>query len=250
MPPDVAGRDVFTVAGYQDLVRALLARGYALRGFADADPAAAHLVLRHDIDQSIQAAREMAEAEAASGWSAIYFVLVRTEMYNPFAPAAARDLTQIRALGHRVGLHLDAGLYDCEPAALDAASATECAVLETILDAPVEDISFHRPAQALLGHEPRLAGRRHAYQPRYYSDMAYCSDSGGSWRHGHPLDHTAVTEGRALQLLTHPIWWTGPAAAPADRLQALLDARGAVLDQELDTHCASHRRRYPEETSA
>ena len=198
--------------------------------------------------QSIQAARVMAEAEAAHGWSATYFVLVRTEMYNPFAPAAARDLARIRAFGHRVGLHLDTRLYDNTPAALDAAAAKECAVLETILAAPVEEISFHRPAPDLLGYDAPLAGRRHAYQLRYFTAMGYCSDSGGEWHHGHPLDHPAIAEGRAIQLLTHPIWWTMPVAAPADRLQALLDARSAVLDRELGLHCATHRRRYPEET--
>ena len=236
----------FSISVYCALIEAVLARGYSLANFANADPACAHLILRHDIDQSIQAARIMAEAEAARGWSATYFVLVRTEMYNPFAPSAARDLGAIRALGHRVGLHLDARLYDDAPSALDDGAAKECAVLETILDATVTEISFHRPGLALLGYEASVAGRRHAYQPRYFEAMGYCSDSGGGWRHGHPLDHASIAEGRALQLLTHPIWWTGPNAAPADRLQSLLDARGVVLDRELAVHCAAHRQRYSE----
>ena len=62
---------------------------------------------------------------------------------------------------------------------------------------PVTMVSFHRPAPELLGHAAPLGGRAHAYQPRFFSDMGYCSDSRGRWGHGHPLEHPAVAEGRA-----------------------------------------------------
>jgi hypothetical protein len=54
------------------------------------------------------------------------------------------------------------------------------------------------------------------------------------------LAHEAVTKGRALQLLTHPIWWQGPPAAPTARLDALLDTRLDALDRALAAHCDVH----------
>lgn len=231
-------RNDFTTAAYAALVRAFLDRGYAVRGFADADPHARHLILRHDIDMSLEAAVPIAEAEAALGVTSIYFVLVRSELYNPFAPNSAAALSRIGSLGHEIGLHFDAAPYT--EATLEDAAARECAMLEAFMERPVHTISFHRPHAALLGREGLLAGRRHAYEPRFFRDMGYCSDSRGAWRHGHPLAHEAVSAGRALQLLTHPIWWQDPLASPVARLDKLLDARMHALDRALAAHCDIH----------
>lgn len=235
----------FTQAGYEALLRELLDRGYEARGYEEADPASKHLVLRHDLDMSLQAAEPIAEIEAALGATAHYFVLLRTEMYNPFSAAARASLERILAAGHEIGLHLDASLYDNDPAALEEAAETECAALEAAAGAPVRVISFHRPAKALLGHDRPLAGRRHAYEPRFFDAMGYCSDSRGVWHHGHPLDHPAVAAGRALQLLTHPIWWPAQAAdGPVAKLDQFAAARDQVLRRELAANCEPYREAF------
>ncbi len=228
----------FTPNNYIDLVQTIIGRGYAIVDFATADPKRKHLLLRHDIDMSIQAAVEMAEAEAAAGLKSTYFVLMRSEFYNPWAPESWSGLRRISGLGHDVGLHLDAALYRDVDEALEVAALRECSQLEGLLEQPVTSISFHRPAKRLLGREGRLAGRQHAYQPRFFSDMGYCSDSRGGWHQGPPLEHPALNDGRALQLLTHPIWWTGGDAPPANRLSRFVTTRQSVLDRELAKHCS------------
>lgn len=228
----------FTLAGYGALLDAFAERGYAARSFGDADPAARHLVLRHDLDMSLDAAVPVAEAEAARGLRAHYFVLLRTEMYNPFSAAGRDALDRLQARGHEIGLHLDASLYADDAAALDAAAARECRVLEEATGAPVRLISFHRPSRALLGLDRRLAGRPHTYQPRFFEAMGYCSDSRGAWGHGHPLDHPAVAEGRALQLLTHPIWWRDQTPDDAQaKLDRFAEGRDELLRAELARNC-------------
>ncbi len=227
----------FTLAGYAALVKALLARGYEVRGFADAEPAARHLILRHDIDVDLAPALAMAETEAEMGVAATYFVMLRNPLYNPFAER--ERLVRLRALGHEVGLHFDAALYDD----LAAAAARECRMLEDILDAPVEIISFHRPAAALQGEPGGLAGRRHTYQPRLFRDMGYCSDSRGAWHHGHPLEHEAVAAGRALQLLTHPVWWAAAGTDVTTRIDSIINARAEAFRGHLEGQIETYRRR-------
>ena len=223
-------RPPFTLDGYRDTVAGLLERGYALRGYGDADPDRLHLILRHDIDLSVSLARRLGELEAGCGWTATYFVLMRTEMYNPWSDAASADLRALVRLGHGVGLHLDSRLYK-DADALEVGAQTECAALETILDAPVTALSFHRPPKEKLGGRLRLGGRLNAYADRFVAEMGYCSDSRGEWRFGHPWDHPVVAEGRALQLLTHPVWWVGEESArPVDRLSNVLAACKARLD--------------------
>ena len=231
----------FTLAGYAALLAAFRGRGYEVRGYDSADPAGRHLILRHDLDMSIEAALPIAAIEGQAGVKATYFVLLRSEMYNVQAPASMRALAAIGDHGHDIGLHLDASLYADQETALQRAAEAECAALEQILGQPVAMISFHRPASRLKGYAGRLAGRRHAYEPRFFSEMGYCSDSRGAWHHGHPLDHPAVAAGRALQLLTHPIWWQdGTGSTVQEKLDRFAHGRYLMLRAELGRNCEAY----------
>lgn len=232
----------FTREGYRSLIAGLLERGYSTVGYDAVAPDERHLVLRHDLDMSIDAAVAIAEIEAELGVMAHYFVLLRTEMYNPWSDHGRRQLARLARLGHKIGLHLDASLYPDDVAALDHAAAEECTVLAMLTGRPVDMISFHRPSSALLGRSGDVAGRAHSYQPRYFHDIGYCSDSRGAWHHGHPLDHAVIGEGRALQILTHPIWWDRDTALdPVAALDGFRAVRDTVLMQALADNCEPYR---------
>lgn len=227
----------FSPDGYRRLIGSFLDTGYEVRNFDDVEQEKPHLILRHDVDQSLQAAAQLAKLEANIGVSSTYFVLLRTEMYNPLSRDGMDAMLAIRACGHRIGLHFDASLYDDDRDIFEAAAERECAILETALEEAVGDISFHRPVRSLLGLPGRLAGRLHVYDPVFYSDMAYCSDSRGGWGHGHPCDHTAFDAHKAMQLLTHPVWWVTPDADPVEKIGIILDARLERLHRELRDNC-------------
>jgi hypothetical protein len=197
----------FSLPHYGSLLDDLIRRGYRVTTFADADPNAPHLILRHDIDVCIERAVRMAEMEADMAVSSHYFVLMRSGIYNTLEPSSLRGLKRILSLGHQVGLHLDASNYGVSIEELDKGAAFECGVLEAGIENKVSVISFHRPAPSLLGLSDCIAGRIHTYQPKFFTEMAYCSDSRGAWNHGYPLEKEAVKNGSALQLLTHPVWW-------------------------------------------
>lgn len=232
--------NIFTLDNYRSLITALIAQGYEIRGFDDGAPEQRHLILRHDIDQSLQAATQLAALEATEGWLATYFVLVRSEMYNPFSRAGLEALQGILAGGHKIGLHFDAALYADDLDVLEAAVARECALLEFLIERPVTIISFHRPPASLIPCDRILAGRSNTYETRFFNAIGYCSDSRGEWRHGHPLEHAVLAEGRALQLLTHAIWWIGKGTMPRQKLNAFLDRRFSLLENELAANCAVH----------
>jgi len=223
----------FTLAGYRALVGGLIDRGYEVRSFHDVVASRRHLVLRHDIDQSISIAREMADLEAERGWRSSWFVLMRTEMYNPLSRANSAQLRAISAAGHEIGLHLDITHYAGEEE-IGAGAAVECRMLEDIVGCPVRLLSFHRPAPDRLGGERPIAGRLHTYMDRFTKSIGYSSDSRGEWRHGHPWQHPSVAEGRALQLLTHAIWWVGREGRDAhQRLADMLAAKMREIETEL-----------------
>ena len=234
----------FSLQGYGDLLRAFAARDYRVADFHTANPAQRHLILRHDLDFSLEAVLPLAECEVALGWRATYFVLVRSEMYNIHTPAAVSVLRALQAQGHEIGLHLDASLYGADRVGLEQAASQECAWLEDTIGTAVRCLSFHRPAPSLLDDDKPLAGRVHAYQRRFFRDMGYCSDSRGQWGHGALLDHRAVADGTALQLLTHPIWWAGSGTDdPVAVLDRFRDARDRALAQAIAANCEPYRGR-------
>lgn len=223
----------FTLDAYRRLICGLLDHGYALRSFQDADPGQRHLILRHDIDQSLRSARTMADLEAGQRWTSTWFVLVRTEMYNPFSREAVSHLRAMRDAGHTMGLHLDASHYESD-VALEQGCALECRMLEDILGSEVPIVSFHRPRPSFIGRIEPIGGRLHSYMPRFTREMGYCSDSRGEWRHGHPLNHPSLQAGRALQLLTHAVWWVGPEGRDATgRLADVLREKATIVSDEL-----------------
>jgi hypothetical protein len=229
----------FTLESYRRTVGGLLALGYEVRSFAEAAPDRRDLILRHDVDMSTAHAAALAAVEADMGLTATYFVLVRSELYNPFSARNAADLRRILGAGHALGLHLDASIYAGE-GALDAGARSEIEALERFFGVRIETVSFHRPAPELLGTLDYVAGRVCANGRRYSVDMGYCSDSRGNWYYGEPAAHPAVRAGRALQLLTHPIWWVGEAAEPELRLRRYLEQRIRALDEDLAANCKAH----------
>jgi len=232
----------FSLHGYRALVTALLDRDYSVRGFVDAEPDKRHLILRHDIDMSLASAVALAEVERDLHVKSIYFVLFRSGLYNPFSAPGIGCLRQIRDAGHEVGLHLDASLYAADRSSLEVACEEECQRLEAQLGRRVEVVSFHRPTEVLVGAKGPFAGRTHAYEPRFISEMGYCADSRGAWHHGHPLDHEAITKNRALQLLTHPIWWdTQNEESIVSRLDRLVDEQTVAFRHELAENCEPYR---------
>ena len=55
------GSAAFSPEGYRALIRSIGERGYTIRDFSSAEPRARHLVLRHDVDFSLDAAATMAD---------------------------------------------------------------------------------------------------------------------------------------------------------------------------------------------
>jgi hypothetical protein len=221
----------FTYADYFRFVDDLRLRGYELRHFAHPDslPSAdgRFMLLCHDIDLDLRAALELARREHEHGVQSDYFVLTTSPFYNPAAGPSRAMLREMADLGHGIGLHFDETVYTGhDDTALAADCAAEVATLEAIVNRPLVGVSYHRPARGRIGSDTAITGLPHRYMRFFVEEMEYCSDSAGRWRYGPPTERAAVRDGRALHLLTHPLWWGERDLPPADRLHVILDVRG------------------------
>lgn len=195
----------FTHRWYSDFLQRLRADGYEFRGFADA-PEDGEVVLRHDVDLSLEAALEMARLEADHDVQSTYFVLLTSPLYNPMEREARERLRRIESLGHDVALHFSTHAYpelDRRPPAeaVESRVEDELDVLSGLVGRAPRTVSFHIPPEWLLGQS--FQGFQSTYAPEYFEDVTYVADSTQRWRGDEPT----VGRGGPMQVLTHPGLW-------------------------------------------
>lgn len=226
----------FTYSDYAALLARLQEAGYVSAAFEDAESLLAaggpFVLLRHDIDFDLGAALEMARIEAEAGIFSTWFPFLRTECYNIFSAVGSKCISEMLAMGHRLGLHFDCTLYPGASAeALSRACDREARMLEEWFGIKVEVVSFHRPLPVLVGASQALtAPRLHTYQPLFIHYIHYLADSRGLWRFGEPLDSRAFAERAPLHLLVHPIWWRDHVMPAARTLHDFIDRRSLQLE--------------------
>lgn len=192
----------FDFAHYRELLGAARAGGYRF-AFFDGDPEPGDLLLRHDVDLSLDAAVRMAELETDAGAAATYFLMTESVFYNLGSEEGRTAIERLRALGHRVGLH----------------AVWPRAELDGRFD-PV--VAWHNPDPPYMS-EP-VAGAANVMEPRFFSPETYRSDSNQHWRHGCPHEELAAGKFEWLQLLTHPEIWAYPGGTMRESMLAMLDA--------------------------
>ena len=68
-------------------------------------PAAGDLILRHDVDLSLEAAVALAEVEAEAGAWSTWFLMTRSVFYNLDSAEGERAIARLRELGGRIAHH-------------------------------------------------------------------------------------------------------------------------------------------------
>ena len=200
----------FSPAHYRDLLRAAKAGGYRWAGF-DRPPEHGDLILRHDVDLSLDAALAVAAVEAEEGVWSTWFLMTRSVFYNLASNEGEHALHRLRELGHRVGHHAVYPHVD----------------LDDRFD-PV--VAWHNPDPEFMLAE--VAGATNVMRPPFFDQDHYRSDSNQHWRHGCPHDELAAGSFDWLQLLIHPEIWTFEGATMRETMESLLDAdRAAQLER-------------------
>jgi hypothetical protein len=197
----------FDLEHYGELLDAATAGGYRFAFFEEA-PREGDLLLRHDVDLSLDAALRLAELEAEASAQATYFLMTESVFYNLASHEGERALERLRELGHRVGLH---------------------AVFPRVrLDERFDSvIAWHNPDPEYV-NDP-IEGAVNVMEPPWFSPATYRSDSNQHWRSGCPHKELRAGAFPWLQLLTHPEIWVYPGTRMGETMRAMLDA-----ERELD----------------
>ena len=195
----------FSLGHYRELLHAGREGGYRFAFFA-APPARGDLIVRHDVDLSLEAAVEMAELEAEEGIATTYLLMTRSVFYNLASREGEHAIGRLRELGHQVGLH--AIHPDVE--------------LDGRFD-PV--VAWHNPEPAFM--TAPLDGVVNVMEQTYFDPATYRSDSNHRWRSGCPHEELRTGAFPWLQMLVHPEIWVYPGSTMAETMLAMLDAQRA-----------------------
>ena len=78
----------FTYAAYRNLITELKQTNYQFCGYFDYAGKEKSVIMRHDIDYCLEQSVKMAQIEQEEGISSTYFVLLKTDFYNPASKPA------------------------------------------------------------------------------------------------------------------------------------------------------------------
>jgi len=169
------------------------------------------ILLRHDIDFSLERALPLVRLEHSLGIVSTIFVRVHARGYNLFDLHNYAILRQFRSWGCEIALHYEPlfeQLTREEPLHLLRRPKT---VLESVLNEPVYGLVAHAPRLAPLAHDfteqdlVRCGFRYEANEPRFTQDNFYLSDANRRWRKGCLCRH--LGEQRRITAVVHPYWW-------------------------------------------
>jgi hypothetical protein len=192
----------FSLDHYRELLAAARAGGYRFAHF-EQPPRRGDLLLRHDVDLSLDAALAMAELEAEETASATYFLMTESVFYNLASKEGVAAIERLRELGHRIGLH---AVYP---------SAARDERFDPVL-------AWHNPDPEYM--TTPVEGVVNVMQEGWFDPPTYRSDSNHRWRSGCPHEELSAGSFPWLQLLTHPEIWVYPGATMGQTMRAMLDA--------------------------
>jgi hypothetical protein len=201
----------FSLGHYRELLEAALRGGYRFAGF-DRPPERGDLILRHDVDLSLEAALQMAEVEAELGARSTWFLMTRSVFYNLDSREGEAALARLRNLGgviahHAVWPHVD---------------------LDERFEAVV---AWHNPDPEYMTQP--IEGATNPMSSPWFDPEHYRSDSNQQWRHGCPHPGLERGEPEWLQLLVHPEIWVYEGDTMGETMASFLLADGRARLEHL-----------------
>lgn len=198
----------FTYKGYADLISLLKQQNYQFTNYRNYKDVAQSVIIRHDVDNSLEMALKIAELENQLGIRATFFILLSTNFYNILSKSSSEILKKILNLNHEIGLHFDEKRYKIDSKEeLEHNIEYEKRIVEDILKTAIDVVSMHRPSKWVLEGDIHFKNIINSYSKEFFQECKYLSDSRMHWRE----DVVRIVENREfkrLQILTHPFWYS------------------------------------------
>lgn len=183
--------------------------------FSKFKPSDKVLLLRHDVDLSLDYAYEMAAMEHSIGYHSTYYILLHSPCYNALSPKGMEIIKFISEFDHEIGLQADSRyMLPSDPYLLREIIG---------MDKQIKTYAQHYPS---LTKQPNI---NNIVDSKEIS-MKYLSDSGRNWREGCLCKN--LEKHKQIQCLCHPIWWMSNSKNRGEALKQLMRNR---LDETIES---------------
>ncbi len=192
----------FTYENYKSYLRLMKLSGEIVR-FKD-EKENNSIVLRHDVDLDVFAAYRLAKIEKSEDVLSSFFFMTTSHSYNVTSLSHREMLNEIADMGFEIGLHFDPSIYgDVDKQTLSSFLEREISILSAVIGKEIVSISLHNPS--VKGEFPIFEGFVNAYDPLFFTDKYYLSDSRMSFRDKDPYKFLELINEHSLQILFHPL---------------------------------------------
>ncbi len=228
--------DDFTTDNYKSILVRLKKSGFDFETFCnfnDANDFYKVVILRHDVDFSINRALKLAEIEHDLGIVSTYFVHLHNDFYNLLQRGIFDKCVKIINMGHKIGLHFDSHFYDINNEKdLESKLLFEKNVLEKMFNIKIKAFSFHNTSDFTLScKQKHYADMVNVYSAKFIEGATYCSDTNGYWRFERLEDVLSDDKIKLLHLLIHPAWWQDEVMSPYERIKRCIDGRARYTNE-------------------
>ncbi len=166
------------------------------------------ILVRHDIDYSLDMAYQFSRFEKKKNIYSTYYVLLTTDIYNVFSLKSQTQINEMLSDGFEIGLHFDPVAYgDLNEKQLLNRMKIEINMFEEFYNTKIYSYSMHNPSTS--GIYLNYSNLINAYDTKIFSDENYISDSSYSFRGKNPKEFLSKSKNELIQFLTHPIHFFG-----------------------------------------
>lgn len=186
-------------------------------GYWDALGKDEYVILRHDVEFSIDRAYDLSLVETEENYVSTYFVQMTNNSYNPFSKRNMEKLHDMADRGHTIGLHYHLN-GQLDRVSVRDGVRDQLRIMSEMLGMKIDAYSFHRPVKEVYYYDISIPNTINAYSSEFFSyaenvgentelDVKYIADSKHRWNYGYP-DYDTLMRYKKVQLLLHPFSWT------------------------------------------
>ena len=236
---------MFSYREYEEIIRAVQESGRAAN-FKQAQGMDRFVIMRHDVEFSVDRAYALSELELSHGFTSTFFFQWTNNAYNILSRKNRDMILKMHERGQKIGLHYAVnGLTDMEQ--IRRQILLEIRVLNEMMGFPIDEFSIHRPSGSILKENIKLPAVRNAYQDDFFTyaetitpetplKVKYISDAQHRWNYGMP-DRETIERYDKVQILTHPYSWTETGYDNLHNFRTLIEERREELIETINGEC-------------
>lgn len=237
---------MFSYECYQSMIQRIQKCGKT-ENFYTARGKDAFIIMRHDVEFSVERAYHLALVEAEESFHSTYFFQLTNNAYNLLSQHNIMLINEIARLGHQVGLHF----YPSDQTNLVLTRMElkkQIAIMNELFPFKVDTFSIHHPSKALLKANFVFPELINTYQKDYFSSfqdiasdtpkICYLSDAKHHWNCGLIPSEDFFRSHAKIQILTHPYSWTQRGYDTLHNFRSLIAEHTKYYIETIDSECA------------